>query len=188
MKTRLCGALALAIALVAAFGAVALAHAQLTSADPAQGDTIKTPYSLSATFDDALTPDGSSIVIVDANGTTVASGTVSTSDDHTMTAELPLLPDGGYEVKWTAVSADDKAVERGLYQFQVSASASAAPPTQAPASAAASAAPATHGPTPVPSATNGSGGGGGNDLLIAIVLAVVIIGGVAGFVLYRNRR
>ena len=86
---------------------------QSTSADPAQGDTIKTPYSLSATFDDELTPDGASIVIVDANGTTVASGTVSATDDHTMTAELPLLPDGDYEVKWTAVSADDKAVERG---------------------------------------------------------------------------
>ena len=188
MKTRLYGALALAIVLMAVIAATALGHAQLTSADPAQGVTIKTPYSLSATFDDELTPDGSSIVIVDANGTTVASGTVGSTDDHTMTAELPLLPDGAYEVKWTAVSADDKAVERGLYQFQVSAAASAAPATQAPASAAASAAPASHAPTPAPSVTNGSGTGGGNDLLIALVLAVVIIGGVAGFILYRNRR
>ena len=187
MKTRITGALALALVMVVVFATAALGHAQLVSADPALGDTIKTPYPLTATFDDVLTPDGSSIVIVDANGTTVASGTVSDTDAHTMTAQLPLLPDGLYEVKWTAVSADDKAVERGLYQFEVSATASAAPTAAAPS---AGSSPASNTPTPTPAASSstGSGPGSGNDLLIAIVLAVIIIGGVAGYALYRSRR
>ncbi len=188
MKIRSAGALALALTLVAALATAVLGHAQLTSSDPAQGATIKTPYTLTATFDDELTPDGSSIVIVDANGATVASGTVSDKDDHMMTAQLPLVPDGTYEVKWTAVSADDKAVERGLYQFEVSATAATTAPTTPASTAASSAAPSTALPTPAASPSTGSGSGGGNDLTIALVLAVIIIGGVVGYVLYRNRR
>ena len=155
--------------------ATALGHAALESSDPAAGATIPSPYTVTATFDDALTSNGSSIVIQAASGAQVATGTVSATDDKTMTVTLPHVTDGQYTVLWTAVTADDNGVTRGTYTFTVGA------PVPAGSVAA---------ETPAPSATGGSTSGtsGGNDLIIALVLAVVIIGGVAGFVLYRNRR
>ncbi len=159
----------LAIAFALALPALALGHADLVSSDPpAEGTLTTTPYTLTATFDDELTADGSSIVIEDASGAQVAQGTVSTDDSHVQTAELPALPAGVYTVRWTAVSADDAAVERGSYTFNVGAAASA-----------------------TPQATNPPGGGAtgsSNEVLIALGLAAVIIVAVVGYVVIRGRR
>ena len=162
-------ALCLAGLATLAFAGGALAHAQLVSADPPVGGTLTTtPYLLSATFDDELTADGSSIVVENASSAQVATGTVSAEDAHTMTAQLPALPGGAYTVRWTAVSADDLAVERGTYTFSIgSATASVTPaPTQPPA---------------------GGATGSGNDALIAVVLAAALIAGVVAFVFVRGR-
>lgn len=149
---------------------VALGHAELVSSDPPAGGTLtRVPYTLTATFDDELTADGSSIVIESATGTQVAAGTVSAGDAHVMTADLPALPDGEYTVRWTAVSADDAAVERGSYSFNVGA-------------ASATGTPAT--PTPPPS----TGETGSNDVLLAIGLAAILIAAVIVFVVLRGRR
>jgi methionine-rich copper-binding protein CopC len=149
---------------------IALGHAELVSSDPPAGGTLtRTPYTLTATFDDELTPDGSSIVVEDASGAQVARGTVSADDPHVQTAELPALPNGAYTVRWTAVSADDAAVERGSYSFNVGASI----PSGTPAT-----------PTPPPS----SDGTGSNDVLLAIGLAAIFIVVVIGFVVLRGRR
>jgi hypothetical protein len=114
-----------------------------------------------------LTPDGSSIVIENSDGVEVARGTVSPDDAHVQTAELPALPGGEYMVRWTSVSADDAAVERGTYTFNVGAAASA-----------------TASPVPVPI----DGPGGAPSDLIALGLAAVFIGIVVVVVILRGRR
>ena len=82
-----------AVVSLVALPVIALGHAELVSSDPPAGGLLTTtPYTLTATFDDELTPDGSSIVIEDANGVEVARGTVSAQDPHMQTAELPALP------------------------------------------------------------------------------------------------
>jgi len=163
-------ALALAgLATLALAGAV-LGHAELVSADPPAGGTLTTtPYTLTATFDDELTADGSSIVIVDASGAQVATGTVSADDEHTLTAELPVLPAGAYTVRWIAVSTDDQAVERGTYTFSVGTAAASG--------------------TPAPTAPPAGGAtGSSDDVLIAIALAAILIVVVVAFVFVRGRR
>ncbi len=97
---------------------IVLGHASLVRSDPPVGGTLTTtPYTLTATFDEELTPNGSSIIVENAAGAQVAAGTVSADDDKTMTAQLPNLAPGTYTVRWTAVTADDAAVERGSYTF-----------------------------------------------------------------------
>lgn len=162
-------ALVLAALATLALAAPALAHASLVSADPPAGGTLtSTPFTLTATFDEELTADGSSLVIEGPSGAQVGTGTVSDDDDKTMTADLPALQAGQYTVRWTAVTADDLAVERGTYNFSVG-------------SATATATPMTTPPPPVGTA------GSSNDVLIAIGLAAVIIVVVA-LIFVRGRR
>jgi methionine-rich copper-binding protein CopC len=90
----------IAAALVMALPAIVLGHAELVSSDPPVGGTLTTtPYTLTATFDEELTADGSSIVVEGPDGAQVATGTVSETDEFSMTAELPALPDGAYTVR-----------------------------------------------------------------------------------------
>jgi hypothetical protein len=161
---------------------------------------IKTPYTLTATYDEELKPGASTIVVQDSSGAQVASGTVSDSDEKTMTLELPQLPDGQYKVLWTAVTADDNGVTRGTYLFDVAATASATAPgspvasskaTSEATTAASSAAVATTVASPLPVATSTPGPGQntstGNDLLLPLAVVVVIVLAIAGYFLYRNR-
>ena len=159
-----------ALGMLVTLPGIALAHAELVSSDPPAGGTLTTtPYTLTATFDDELTPDGSSIVVENASGTEVATGTVSQTDEFAMTAELPTLPDGAYTVRWTAVTADDLAVERGTYTFNVGAASSSA--------------------TPTPTAPPVDGlPGDSKEPIIAIGLAALIIGAIVLFVIIRGRR
>lgn len=184
MKTKLIFATVVALAALAVFTLTVLGHASLVSSDPADGATITTPYTLTANFDEELTATGSSIAVQDSTGAQVAAGTVSEADDKSMTAELPQLPDGEYTVLWTAVTADDNAVERGTYQFNVgtaAASTGASPGAASPAVA-------SPGASPVPSATSGQNTGSGNDLLLPLAIAVVIVAAIAAYFVYRNRR
>jgi len=150
---------------------VALGHAELVSSDPPAGATLTTtPYPLTATFDDELTPDGSSIVVQDAGGTQVATGNVSVGDAHVLIAELPALPEGEYTVRWTAVSADDAAVERGTYPFNVTVGA------------------ASGSPLPTPSPNDGEPVTDSKDPIVAVGLAAIAIVLILAFIFFRRRR
>ncbi len=164
---KVAAAIGALLALVA-LPVIALGHASLVSSDPRAGATLTTmPYPLTATFDDELTPDGSSIVVQDAGGAQVAAGNVSVGDAHVLIAQLPVLQEGQYTVRWTAVSADDAAVERGSYTFGVLMSIMPPAPTAAP---------------------GGGSTGSSNDVLIAVGLAAVLIAGVVAFVILRGKR
>jgi methionine-rich copper-binding protein CopC len=170
MTHRLAGLVAGALASLAVAGVV-LAHAELVSSDPPAGGVLTTtPYTLTATFDDELTSAGSSIVVVNAAGTEVATGTVSDADEFTLTAELPALPTGLYHVRWTAVSADDAAVERGTYTFNVTVGA------------------ASGSPLPTPPPNDGEPVTDSKDPLVAVGLAAIAIVLILAFIFFRRRR
>jgi methionine-rich copper-binding protein CopC len=173
MKSRLAAAIVMAAALMLVVSTLVLGHAELESSDPADGATIKTPYTLTATFGEEITPNGSSIVVQDSTGAQVANGTVSPSDSKQMTIDLPVLPDGQYTVLWVSVTADDNGVLRGTYHFNISANGSSASTVPATVS---------------PSAARGQSTGSGGDLLIPLVVVVILVAAIAGYFLYRSRR
>jgi LPXTG-motif cell wall-anchored protein len=174
------------------------AHAELVSSDPADGETIETPFTLTATFSEEFASDTerSFIRVQDAGGDIVASGGQSPDDATMMTVELPALEPGEYTVRWQTTTEDDNGVERGTFTFNVAAAATAAPtatpiPTRTTGASTPPVATQTPGVTPTPIPTpNGSGGtstGSSNDVLLALAIGVLIVGVIAFFLVRRSR-
>jgi copper resistance protein C len=174
-----------------------LAHAELVTPTPADKALVDPPVpEVSGIYSEAMTPTGSSLVVKDTSGATVASGTVDPKDSTRMVA-TPATPlgTGTYGVEWTSVALDGH-VERGTWTFTVGI---AAPPvSSAPASAAPSATPSAAPtaaatplpsvvPTPVPSA-DGSSTGSGSDVLLPIIIALIVLGAGAAYLLSRRNR
>jgi methionine-rich copper-binding protein CopC len=178
----------------------AAAHAELEESDPADGETITTPYTLTATFSEDFSPNPDQSFMRVQNGAEdiVASGG---HDDQgaTMTVELPALPPGEYTVFWQTTTVDDNGVERGTFSFTVGASPTPAPsptsqPTEAPSATSTPMAPATLVPTPtqiltpIPSGEPGTGSSnGGTDVLLALAAGIAIVGILAYFLVHRSR-
>ncbi|CAN5644175.1 hypothetical protein BH23CHL6_BH23CHL6_11960 [soil metagenome] len=191
-------ALLLAVGLLFMTASTALAHASLVESEPVDGGVVEgTPSTLRVTFDEELDVGPSRIVVRNEAGDEVARGGVG-DDPLVMTVALPVLPAGDYVARWTAVTPDDQAVTRGTIEFTVEIAApsrSAAPtlPATAPpsvASPAASPAPATASAqppaaSPAPSPVEPGAETGTGDLLIALVMAGALLGGL---VLYLFRR
>lgn len=193
---RRLAALLLATGLLAlAVPAVVLGHAELDTPTPADKSTVTTPVTtVSGTFTQSIKTDGSSLVVKDASGLTVAQGTVDATNRKLMTATpAAALPNGAYTVQWTTVSADDGELARGTWTFTVAVALSPSP-TATPAASASTA--ATAAPTPTPSATvapspspsgSGSTTGSGSDVILPIIVALVILGAGAAYLLSRRR-
>jgi methionine-rich copper-binding protein CopC len=193
-------------------GSVA-AHAELAVATPLDGATVEgTPTEVAGTFTQDLTVDGSSLLLRDPSGAVIAKGGVDPNDVRRMViADLPTLPPGVYEVRWTTTSAEDDEVARDTWTFTVTAP-SAPPPTAsavptatsaptagassatAPAPSADDATPAS--PSPAPSAAStpapiaGSDGQGTDGLAAAlpIVAAFAIVAATSVALLRRRGR
>ncbi len=174
-----------------------LAHAELDTPTPADKSTVTTPVTeVSGTFIQRMKVDGSTLVVKLVGGGTVAEGGVDPTDDKRMVA-TPTSPlgSGSYQVEWTTNSAEDNEVARGTWTFTVAVAA----PSPSPAvTAAASAVPtasvsvppsviASLPPTPAPSA-DGSSTGSGSDVLLPIIIALVVLGAGAAYLLSRRNR
>ena len=178
---------------------VAVAHSELDKPTPADKSTVTTPVSqVSGTFTESIKTDGSSLVVKDSTGATVARGGVDATDDKLMTASptTPLL-NGAYTVEWTTISADDNDLARGTWTFTVAVvatpSSTASPAASASAAATVGATPSpTLAPTPAPSPSPSGGGsdtsGGGSDVLLPIVVALIVLGAGAAYLLSRRGR
>ncbi|MEO8208479.1 MAG: copper resistance CopC family protein [Chloroflexota bacterium] len=176
------------------------AHATLVTSTPAGGAVLESlPPAITLTFDDPLLPS-SSFEVRDDTGATVAGGSVSGTDDHSLQAPMPPLPNGTYEVRWTAATADGH-IERGTFSFRVALATPdpATPQPTAPPSASMapsdavtdppSAAP-TGGSAPSPTAgpSNPSSDiGVSGDALIPIVVGLAIVGAGLAWFLRRRR-
>ena len=185
------------LALVMVPGLV-LAHAELQTATPADKSTVTAPVAeVSGIYSEAMKPAGSSMIVKDASGATVAQGTVDPADTTRMVAK-PSTPlgNGSYTVDWTSVALDEH-VERGTWTFTVAVAPTPSPTaiaTSAP-SAAATAAPTLVPATPIPSiaptpAPSGgsSTAGSGSDVVLPIVLGLIILGAGAAYLLSRRNR
>lgn len=148
----------------AALPAIVLAHAELVSSDPADGATITLPYTVTAEFDEEIDPEASSLIVENAAGAQVATGTVDPDDPMRMSADLLALPDGEYTVRWTVVTPNDQAVERGTFRFSVSGVRASPPPGS------------VSGDT-VPS---------GYEVAVALALASILVGAVVFLILRRR--
>jgi copper resistance protein C len=192
-----------AVCLLLLTAGMVAAHASLVESEPPDGGTVFVPATVTATFDEALDAGRSRIVVRDETGEEVARGGVGT-DALQMSVELPVLPTGSYVARWTAVTPDDQAVTRGTFEFTVlpappsptAPATAAAPPVATPTpppDATPTAAPATASPAPAatptaaasPSPSPEEPEGQGSDLLIALLVAGVLLGGLA---LYLFRR
>ena len=98
----------------------ALAHADLATADPAAGSTVKTaPATVTITFTEEVEPKFSTIEVVDAKGKHFDDGKAHTAPDNAKqlsVAVKPLAP-GLYKVIWHATAADDSHKTKGSYTF-----------------------------------------------------------------------
>lgn len=201
MTRNAIGALVAAGLLVLLSTVSVLAHAELVESDPADGDTIETPYTLTATFSEEFDPNPqrSFILVEDSAGEEVARGGVSDDDPTMMTLDLPELPPGEYLVRWQTRTLEDGGIENDTFTFNVAASATPSP--RATPSPTATLAPATAPgttPTPAPAASplpvatpapiDGQPTTGGSDVFLALVLAAVAIGAIALFLFARSRR
>ncbi len=173
--------------------AVVLAHADVVGSVPADGSVLATPPAeVVVTYSEGLA-DGSSIVIRDAAGAAIATGTPATAGATEMRATLPILEPGAYRIESTAISTDgDGEIKRAVITFTVAEPAAAPTPTAAPSAepspGASAPAPstATVEPTPSPTAAPGDGSTSSTDVLLPIV-AVSAILAVAVVALLRRR-
>jgi copper resistance protein C len=187
---------------------VALGHAELETATPADGSTVSEPVTeVIGTYSAAMLPDRSRLVVRDADGSVVARGGVDPDDDTRMVA-IPDSPlgDGEYEVQSVA-TATDGDLERETWTFTVAVlatptpTASASPTATATATATATPSispgatpvPATSAPTAVPAPTpnpsaDGSAASGTSDVILPIIIALVILGVGAAYLLTRRSR
>lgn len=194
---RLFAALAILAALAAAPLPV-LAHAELTTSDPKAGSTVTgSPETITLDFSDTL-KSNSHFEVTDASGTQVLKGGPDPDKDDRMSVAVSTpLAAGAYQVQWTSVASDGD-VERGKFSFTVAA-ATAPPPTASPSPTAATSASASPSPTPTASASatpapspssSGSqtGGSGGSDVVLPILVALILVGGLGIWLARRQRR
>jgi methionine-rich copper-binding protein CopC len=193
-----------AIMLAVLIPAVVLAHAELKTPTPGDKSTSTEPVTqVTGIFTQRVKADGSSLVVKLVGGGTVATGGVDPADVRKMVA-LPATPlgSGSYRVEWTTISLDDGELARGTWTFNVAVAPTPSPtpvPTATPTATAATAAP-TASPTPVPATPAPSAGptpapsggddttGSGGDVVLPIVVALIVLGAGAAYLLTRRDR
>ena len=191
---------------VLALPASVLAHAELQRAIPAEGETVTDPVTVvTGSYSQDLAAN-SKLLVKDASGATVATGSVDPGNVRRMIAR-PASPlgNGAYEVQSTSVSADDGDIERVQWTFTVALAASASPTAVASPSAEptpictdlcsgqpsggepSSASPASASPAPSPSPAPGDSASDSSNVLLPIIAALAIVAIGAGYLLNRNR-
>ncbi len=174
---------------------IAVAHAELVRAIPADGETVTKPVTfVSGRYTEDLTAD-STLQILDASGVVIATGRVTPDDDRVMIArpDAPLTS-GMFTIKSTAISQIDGHPERVTWTFTVEVPASpsatpipsgtAPPPSTEPTPTAS---PAVT-PSPSPSAGPSDPATSVGDVALPIIAALAVVLVAAGALLRRGRR
>jgi len=165
----------------------ALGHAELVSAEPADGSTVEGPsVSVVLVYDEPLA-DGSMASLGGPSGPVVILA-IDPADPTRMTSgpEPLTLEPGEYTIQWTSVGADGD-IERGTVQFTVTAPPPPTPtaaPTDAPTPTSA---PPTAAPSPTATPAPGDdGSGSGSDVILPIVVGLIVVALVAWRLLRRG--
>jgi copper transport protein len=124
------------IAAVLLLPVTAQAHALVVRSEPAAGSALaQVPDAVTITFSEAPELSQSTILVVDASGTTVSRGRATgvPGSPLEMTVSLGPLLNGVYTVRWKTVSKDDGHASSGDFTFGIGPSAYAASAGPAPA-------------------------------------------------------
>jgi methionine-rich copper-binding protein CopC len=162
-----------------ATGSPALAHAGLTSSNPAEGASLATaPSKIELTFGEAVKPD--MITVTGADGAKWETGTPVVIDAVVTVPVTPAGPAGKYVIAYKVTSADGDPVS-GTVNFTLTAAV--APSTTAAPTTSSSAAPSSSAPatsvTPEPQAQSDSGGGfPGWGWILILIVVLAVVGGV----------
>ena len=167
----------------------ASAHAKLTGSNPQAGQLISVALpAITLSFSGPVKPDLTTIVIAGPDGVNKTAG-APTLADVTLTQPVAALPPGQIKVTWRTVSADGHTIS-GSFDF-TNAAPGATQPSPSASSAPAVAAPATtpeSTPEPATVATEPASDDEGMSPVVWIVLAVLVVGAVAGGGRWYRRR
>ena len=111
----------LSMAIGSLCASLAQAHAKIDVAQPkADSELNAAPKEIRLHFTDTLEPAFSKIVLLDAKNAAVKlpKTVVGKADGKTMSAQLPMLGPGQYQVRWTIMTRDSHKV-KGDYRFTV---------------------------------------------------------------------
>ncbi|HUQ42520.1 MAG TPA: copper resistance CopC family protein, partial [Candidatus Limnocylindrales bacterium] len=89
-------------------GGVATAHANYVKSNPASDARLaKSPSEIRVTFSETPDAAGSDLAVLDSAGKRLSTGAITSVSDeaNTLRVGVPVLPEGGYLVSWTARSA-----------------------------------------------------------------------------------
>jgi len=112
--------LALSLVIGSLYASFAHAHAKIDVAEPkADSELSAAPKEIRLHFTDTLEPAFSKIILLDAKNATVKlpKTVVGKADAKTMSAQLPVLSAGQYQVRWTIMTRDGHKV-KGEYRFK----------------------------------------------------------------------
>jgi len=152
--------------------ALASAHAELISTDPAQGATVAAaPAAVRLTFSDPIDQRYVRAAVTPPGG--AAANVTATADGPTVTVPLTAAGPGAYRVEYRVVSADGHPVSGELH-FTVAGSP--APSATAPSAATPMPAPATTPAATKDGVGSASGGAAGLGLTVAALVAVAAVG------------
>ena len=189
MRTRLLLIPVLAAVLLA-WPAVAVGHAELDTATPGSGDeVVGSPPEIVLTFTQDLDMSRTTLEVRDTSGAAVAEGPVLGDGPRELHLTLPELAPGDYEVRWVSFSAEDSELERGRYSFTVLPAPSPTPPPSIAATAAptvvetAPLGTAAPGPSPSAAPTPSDGGLGA---LVPIGIAAIALVAIGAWLLRRR--
>jgi methionine-rich copper-binding protein CopC len=178
--------------------AVALGHAELDTASPADKSTVTgSPPEVVFTFTEPVVPAKSSLKLVNSAGAIVAQGsTVDPADAKKMHLVVPTQPPGTYTVRWTTASTLDGDIAHGTTTFTIVAAtpSPSVAPSASPTPSVAPSGVASPPPSAVPSSASPSPSGGSgtptststSDAVIPVIAAIVILA-VLGLWLLRSR-
>lgn len=184
----------------------ATAHSELVTASPAEGTVVPSPFRgpIVLTFSEHLAT-GSKADLIGPDGSTIAAAKVDAAAKTMSFALTAALDPGAYQVRWVTIADDGDVLRQPIVTFTVAAAPSPSPSpssTAAPAATAtATAAPAATAsattaspatsPGPSPTAAPSSAGtttGGAGDVVLPIIVALLILGVGAGYLLIRRNR
>lgn len=181
MVTRLAACLLAALLALFVAAPLAVAQAELTSSDPAEGASVASvPRSVTLTFSGPVSAELAVIFVTGADGRAWDAGAITASGDSLTVPVTPSGPAGRCTIEYNIADEDHPA--SGQVHFTMTAPAPSVPPTAGPpASSTAEEDPVADGPDEPR----------GSRLWIWVLVGAVIVGVAVGVVIAgtaRNRR
>jgi methionine-rich copper-binding protein CopC len=182
--TRVLAGTMLAGALALGWQAPALAHDKLDSSSPKDGAALDAaPSEIVLTYSEAVQASFANVVVAGPGGTNIAEGKPQVVGNKVTQPVKSEAPTGTYTVSWRVVSSDGHPID-GTFTYGIKlvvpTPTESQTPTAEPTSGS-SAGPSTPASTPAGTSDQSQADGGGAPwpwVVGALVLIVVIVGGV----------